>query len=38
MRAPQILIFTDVSSPGFGRYAGTYRIATELRNDGYSVK
>ena len=38
MRAPQIVIFTDVSSPGFGRYAGTYRIATELRNHGYSVQ
>ena len=38
MRAPQVLLFTEVSSPGFGRYAGTYRIATELRDQGFSVQ
>ena len=34
----QIVIFTEVSYPGFGRYAGTYRIATELRAAGYEVQ
>ena len=38
MRAPQVLLFTEVCSPGFGRYAGTYRIATELRDNGFSVQ
>ena len=33
-----VVLFTDVCSPGFGRYAGTYRIATELRNAGFSVQ
>ena len=33
-----VILFTDVSSPGFGRYAGTYRIATELRDRGFSVQ
>ena len=35
---PQVVIFTDVTYPGFGRYAGTYRIATELRLAGYEVQ
>lgn len=35
---PQVILFTEVCSPGFGRYAGTYRIATELRNAGYIVQ
>ena len=34
----QIVIFTEVSYPGFGRYAGTYRVATELRDSGYTVQ
>ena len=38
MRAPQVVLFTEVCSPGFGRYAGTYRIATELRDNGFSVQ
>ena len=33
-----VLIFTDVNTIGFGRYAGAYRVATELRNNGYSVQ
>ena len=33
-----VILFSDVSnSIGFGRYAGPYRIATELRNHGFSV-
>lgn len=38
MEAPQVIIFTDICTPGFGRYAGTYRIATELRDNGFSVQ
>lgn len=35
----QVLIFTDVSNViGFGRYAGAYRVATELRIAGYSTQ
>jgi len=34
----QIVIFTEVCYGGFGRYAGTYRVATELRDAGYSVQ
>ena len=34
-----VILFTDVNgSYGFGRYAGTYRIATEIRNMGYTVQ
>ena len=34
-----IVIFTDVSyALGIGRSAGAYRIATELRTEGYSVQ
>ena len=35
---PDVVLFTEVCSPGFGRYAGTYRIATELRNAGFLVQ
>jgi radical SAM superfamily enzyme YgiQ (UPF0313 family) len=38
MRAPHVILFTEVCAPGFGRYAGTYRIATELRDKGYAVQ
>lgn len=38
MRAPHVVLFTDVCTPGFGRYAGPYRIATELRDNGYVVQ
>ena len=34
----QVVIFTEVCHGGFGRYAGTYRIATELRQAGYTVQ
>jgi len=34
-----IIIFTDVNgSIGIGRYAGPYRIATEMRKNGWQVK
>ncbi len=35
---PDVVLFTEVCSPGFGRYAGTYRIATELRHAGFIVQ
>ena len=35
---PDVLLFTEVCSPGFGRYAGTYRIASELRDYGFVVQ
>jgi len=36
---PDIIIFNDCNGPlGFGRYAGPYRIATELRDNGFSVQ
>ena len=35
---PDVIIFTDVAVHGFGRYAGTYRIASELRSHGYIVQ
>lgn len=35
----QIVIFSDVNGAlGFSRYAGPYRIATELRDNGYDVQ
>jgi radical SAM superfamily enzyme YgiQ (UPF0313 family) len=34
----QVVIFTEICSGGFGRYAGTYRVATELRQAGYTVQ
>jgi hypothetical protein len=35
----QVIIFTDDNRfVGFARYAGAYRIASELRNAGYTVK
>ena len=34
-----VILFTDVNGCfGFGRYAGTYRIATELRDIGLDVQ
>ena len=33
-----ILVGEGVDSPTFNRYAGPHRIATELRNEGYTVK
>tara|TARA_Y100000296_G_scaffold84884_1_gene119400 strand:+ start:6519 stop:8006 length:1488 start_codon:yes stop_codon:yes gene_type:complete len=35
---PHIVIFTDVTSEGFGRYAGPYKIASELRQHGFIVQ
>lgn len=32
----QTIIFSDILSPGYGKNAGAYRIATELRKHGYS--
>ena len=35
----EIVIFSDVNGVlGFGRYGGAYRVATELRNAGFSVQ
>lgn len=34
----QTIIFSDVLYPGYGKNAGAYRIATELRNAGYSCQ
>lgn len=35
----QIVLFTGVNTRlGFGRYAGTYRLATELRDAGFTVQ
>lgn len=35
----EVIIFTDDNGwVGFARYAGAYRIATELRSQGYKVK
>lgn len=33
-----IVLFTDVTLLGYGKYAGPYRIASELRSSGYSVQ
>ncbi len=35
---PDVIFPTDICSRGFGRYAGTYRCATELRDKGYEVQ
>ena len=33
------IIFTDCNGvPGFGRYAGAYKVATEIRNANYSCQ
>lgn len=33
-----VIIFSDVNTIGYGKYAGPYKIATELRRSGYSVQ
>ena len=34
-----IILFTDVAGcPGYGKYAGTYKIATEIRKYGYTCQ
>ena len=35
---PHVVIFTDVTTEGFGRYAGPYKIASELRQHGFVVQ
>jgi hypothetical protein len=35
---PQIVLFTGFTSFGFGRNAGPYKIASELRQNGFSVQ
>jgi hypothetical protein len=36
---PQIILFSDCNNAlGYGRYAAPYRLATELRNNGYTVR
>lgn len=35
----QVILFTDVAdTPGYGKYAGTYKVATEIRNHGYTCQ
>ena len=35
----QVILFTDVADTlGYGKYAGSYKIATEIRNAGYSCQ
>jgi hypothetical protein len=35
----QVILFTDVADTiGYGKYAGTYKIATEIRNQGYTCQ
>ena len=35
---PHVIIFTDVTTEGFGRYAGPYKIASDLRSSGFIVQ
>ena len=35
----QVILFTDVADTlGYGNYAGTYIVATEIRNAGYTCQ
>ena len=34
----QTIIFSDVLYPGYGKNAGAYRVATQLRSNGYSCQ
>lgn len=35
----QVILFTDVAAtPGYGKYAGTYKLSTEIRNNGYTCQ
>lgn len=35
----QTLLFTDIAdTPGYGKYAGTYKLATEVRKNGYTCQ
>jgi len=33
-----IILFTDINLIGYGKYAGPYRLASELRSNGYTVQ
>ena len=34
----QTLIFSDILQPGYGKNAGAYRIATQIRNSGFTCQ
>lgn len=35
----EVVLFTDIAdTAGYGKYAGTYKLATELRNSGYTCQ
>lgn len=35
----QVVLFTDIAdTPGYGKYAGTYKLATEIRAAGYTCQ
>lgn len=35
----QVILFTDISTePGYGKYGGTYKVATEVRSAGYTCQ
>jgi len=35
----QVILFTDIADTiGYGKYAGTYKLATEVRNNGYTCQ
>jgi radical SAM superfamily enzyme YgiQ (UPF0313 family) len=35
----QVILFTDIADTiGYGKYAGTYKLATEVRNHGYTCQ
>lgn len=35
----QVILFTDIADTvGYGKYAGTYKVATELRKSGYTCQ
>lgn len=35
---PQVILLTDVYAAGYGKYSGTYKIATEIRKTGYTCQ
>ena len=34
----QVILLTDVYAVGYGKYAGTYKVATEIRKAGYTCQ
>jgi len=35
----QVILFTDIAdTPGYGKYAGTYKLASEIRSAGYTCQ